>query len=247
MSESVVVINLDRSTDRWSAFRQANAHVPHERFSACDGRTFARADLARDGIMRGDLAYTDGAVGNALSHITLWRRAMAQARPLTIAEDDAVFNKAFVFWSDKVLRDLAGQYDIIHWGFNFDAVLTYEFLPGISTSSAVFSQASLRQALGRFQNFDFAPSIYRLRAGFGLPCYSLSPEGAERLLAQCLPLAPMRKTFPGCLEPTDNTAIDVAMSVAYPTLRAFVALPPLVVTPNVHETSTVQPPSPLAR
>ena len=237
----MVVINLDRSRDRWAAFQQANdKHVVYERFRACDGKDLSRAELEKTGVIRPDLVYTSGAIGNAVSHISLWQRTVSQGQNLTICEDDAIFNRGFAAWSEKLLNQLAGNFDFILWGWNFDAVMTYDMLPGVSHSSAIFDQAALRNSLDRFQSLGFTPSFYRLRCAFGLPCYTISPHGAALLLKTCLPLAPMRVKFPGCQEPMTNTAIDIAMSVLYPSMRAFVPLPPLVVTPNVHEISTVQ-------
>jgi GR25 family glycosyltransferase involved in LPS biosynthesis len=237
----LVAINLDRSPDRWASFERANsAHVAYERFSACDGTKLARSRLERDGVMTHDLDYTPGAIGNALSHITLWRRALAEARPLTICEDDAIFNKGFRVWSQKVLGQLAGDFDIIIWGWNFDAVIQYEILPGVTTAAVAFDQAALRSALDRYQGLDYAPSFYRLGSSFGLPCYTISPRGAAALLKSCLPLRPAKTVFPGYTEPLPNLAIDVAMSAQYPSLKALISLPPLVVTPNLHESSTVQ-------
>ena len=116
------VVNLDRSQDRLAAFQAVNGHVmPHvTRFAAIDGKNVDRTAFVERGIIAADLGYTDGSLGNALSHLALWDLAIREDRPITICEDDAVFNHSFCVASDVVLRKLPPDWHLILWGWNFE-------------------------------------------------------------------------------------------------------------------------------
>jgi GR25 family glycosyltransferase involved in LPS biosynthesis len=237
----VFVINLDRSTERWAAFEKANATaVRFSRFRAIEGAAQSRPDLQASGILNLDVPYTDGAVGCAMSHIALWKMAATENRNLTICEDDAVFNGEFTLRSEALLQQLDGKFDVILWGWNFDSVLSYQLLPGVSICAARFDQGRMRASMDRFRKLRFQPSLYRLARAFGLPCYTVSPQGAQTLLERSLPLRNMAVRFPGYDHMFPNNGIDIVMSALYPDLRAYVSLPPLVITPNERAVSTVQ-------
>src|SRR6267154_3422366 len=76
------------------------------------------------------------------------------------------------------------------------------------------------------------------------------PKGARALRDFCLPIRPMELRLlwpePGnkvLLRPAGrllNRGIDVMMAIAYPNLRAFVSVPPLVISQNEHFRSATQ-------
>jgi hypothetical protein len=118
--------------------------------------------------------------------------------------------------------------------------LSYQILPGVSLCAARFEQGRMRAAMDRFRKMRFQPSLYRLARAFGLPCYTVSPRGAKALLERSLPLRNMSVRFPGYDHMFPNNGIDIVTSAHYPDLRAYVCLPPLVITPNERAVSTVQ-------
>jgi GR25 family glycosyltransferase involved in LPS biosynthesis len=234
-------INLDRSVDRLQAFRQVNAHLPDiARFTAVDGAKADRAALAAAGTLAADLAYTPGAVGCALSHIALWREAAAGSAPLTICEDDAVLHSSFADVAPRLIGVLPADWDIVVWGWNFDTVLLFDVMPGISPCIAAFDQDQLRRSIDLFQQRPANPRAYRLLQSFGTIGYTVSPAGARMLLARCLPLRPLTITVPRIVSDLPNTGIDIVMNTVYPKSRAFVSFPPMVVTRNDKAASTVQ-------
>jgi hypothetical protein len=79
----------------------------------------------------------------------------------------------------------------------------------------------------------------RLHRALGTVCYTVSPKGAAKLTALCVPLAPQRVYFPLLDRESDNTGIDIAMNAAYPQLAAYVGFPPLALTLNDPALSTV--------
>jgi glycosyl transferase family 25 len=237
----IYLINLDRGVDRLAQFRRVNAHLlAVERVSAVDGSTVDRQQQVDAGTIAPDLAYTTGALGCALSHIALWQKAMAGDKPITITEDDAIFNSQFAVLSAGLIATLPADWDLVLWGWNFDSILCFDLLPGISPCVARFSEVLLRNATTKFQKRVLNPVAYRLLRGFGTLCYSISPTGAKKLLAQSLPIRPMTVAFPTVDPAFPNCGIDIVMNAAYPNLSAFVSFPPLVVTRNDKTISTIQ-------
>src|SRR6266851_7603276 len=116
------VINLDRSADRMTRFQSVNSHLGNiSRFRAIDGRTLDLDALIRERLIQKDVlsAYTVGALGCAMSHLALWDQAIAREAVLTVAEDDAVFNKHFSEVAGQLLKALNPAWDMVLGGGNF--------------------------------------------------------------------------------------------------------------------------------
>jgi glycosyl transferase family 25 len=236
------LINLDRSPDRLATFEAANAHVMAHvtRFSAVDGKKVDRQSLAESGIIASDLGYNDGALGNALSHIALWDLAIREDRSLTICEDDAVFNRLFVSASESLLRQIPPGWHLISWGWNFDSILGFDMIPGVSSCIGTFDQNSLRRGIDTFQSANLNPRAFRLLQAFGTICYSISPAGARSLQKNCLPLRNTSVYVPKLRGKIINFGLDAALNGVYGHMNSFVSFPALVVTPNDHRISLVQ-------
>ena len=233
----IYVISLDRTPDRLAEFYRRNAHLHHvERFPAVDGRTLDREKLISEGVITGDCIYTAGALGNALSHFALWRRAVEEGRAITVAEDDAIFSRNFAARSKEFLEHLPEDWDFVQWGWVFTHRVWADWMPQVAWVTMIFDQDQLRRQINEFQAYDAAPAPIRLRHSFGTVCYSVSPKGARALLEHCMPLNGKRIEFPGC----DNLALDCMMNGAYPSLKAFISMPPLVFTEHREEETTVR-------
>jgi glycosyl transferase family 25 len=236
-------INLDRSPERLAQFKRRNGHLSDvSRFRAIDGKTLDVPALARQGVINKNIlaTYTWGALGCAMSHLALWTHAIDHQTPLTIAEDDAIFNKHFVACAYLVTRTLPPDWDIVLWGWNFNAILSFHLLPSVSSCVSYFDQDTMRGGTERFQSLPVSPHLFRLLRAFGIVCYSISPKGARVLRGHCLPLREMAVSFPGLQMPMLNNGIDIMMNEAYPAIEAYVSFPPLVVTENLYRRSTIQ-------
>jgi len=238
----VSFLNLDRSQERLETFLEVNSHLTDlHRVTAIDGLNYSRKDLQEAGVALGDLrTYTDGAIGCALSHLCQWELASKTSEPLTLAEDDAIFHCRFEQLAAEMIDSLPAEWDIIQWGWNFDSILAFDFMPGVSNCVAIFDQVALRNSVTHFQQLPLRPVPYRLQRSFGAVCQSISPGGAVKLLRHCLPLRPMDTFFPLLNRVLPNTGIDNMMNDIYPAINAYVCVPPLVITKNDYATSTVQ-------
>lgn len=156
------LINLDRSTERLAEFTARNRHLTDvTRFTAIDGRQADRGALVAQGIIGPNLNYTDGALGNCLSHLALWERAIAANRSITLCEDDAIFNRGFERDAAALIDSLPADWHVIFWGWNFDAGALFELLPGVSWFRAEFDQGQMRNGIERFQAADVRPRAFR--------------------------------------------------------------------------------------
>lgn len=236
------VINLDRSKDRLLTFETLNSHLNLKflPFSAVDGKEVARGPLVDRGIITADLCYGDGALGCALSHLALWDLAIEQKQSLTVCEDDAIFNRGFEVAAESLIKALPGEWHMILWGWNFDSVLLFDMLPGVSPCLGIFNQARMRMGIDAYQSASLMPRPFRLVRAFGTVGYSVSPTGAQALKQHCLPFRNMDIFFPGLERSVPNRDLGIMVNDAYPRIHAYVSFPPLIITRNLHSISTVQ-------
>jgi protein YibB len=235
------VINLDRTPRRLAEFQRRNAHLSNvERFRAVDGRTLDREKLIKDGVITADCIYTAGNVGCAISHFTLWRKAVEEDRPITVAEDDAIFSQNFAGRSREFLEGLPKDWDFVQWGWVFQQRVWVQTIPQILNTTMIFDQDQLRRHIDDFQSHDLAPTPLRLGHSFGTVCYSVSPKGARALLEHCTPLSGKLIEFPGFGVVIENKGIDCMMNGVYPSLKAFISVPPLAVTEHREEETTTR-------
>lgn len=234
------LINLDRSTERLAEFTTLNRHLGDVvRFPAVDGRLVDRAPLVERGIIEPGLAYTDGALGNGLSHFALWDRAIEGGEAVTLIEDDGITNRRFENEAEELLGKLPADWHIVYWGWNFDTIAHFELLPGVSSFVANFDQKRLRRGIEAFQSAAVAPRPLRLYSAFGIVCYTISPLGAGVLKQLCRPLRNAPVVIPGVNRTLANSALDVALAGGVlARVNAFASFPPLVVTKNDHSLST---------
>jgi glycosyl transferase, family 25 len=236
------VINLDRSIDRWSDFQAQNRDLQENchRFSGIDGRTLDRQVLVSSGLIKPDLVYGPGALGNALSHLALWEKSVAEKRPLTICEDDVIFNNNFFPATEALVRELPPNWHVVYWGWNFDSVIQFELINGVSSCVGRFNQREMRQGIATFRVANVRPQLFRLMRAFGTVCYSVSPEGARLMKELCFPLQNM--TIPiGALERVlENRSLDILLNSIFRRIGAYASFPPLAITPNDHSISTVE-------
>ena len=115
MLPQIHVINLDRSADRFATFNCRNSHLASVlRFPAVDGALVDREELMRNGVISEDCPYSSGALGCALSHVALWKKAANEELTLTIFEDDVVCSLHFAEETARLLSTLPEDWDLIN-------------------------------------------------------------------------------------------------------------------------------------
>jgi GR25 family glycosyltransferase involved in LPS biosynthesis/2-polyprenyl-3-methyl-5-hydroxy-6-metoxy-1,4-benzoquinol methylase len=235
----VHVVNLDASVERFNTFKKRNFHLKDVvRVSAVDGRTVDRAKLAEEGIIASDLKYSPGSIGCALSHIGLWKKAVAEQRVINVFEDDVVCAPTFGERAAEVVAQIPAEWDIILWGFNYDPLFVWLDL-GFSRAKLEFYNRIWSGSSGEFATAAFASVPMKIAHCFGTLGYSITPRGAGILLEHCIPLRNQLIPFPGTDIVIDDTGIDCSMCGAYPSMQAFACLPPLVLHDNAQSSDRI--------
>jgi hypothetical protein len=234
------VISLDRTPQRFAKFLASNPHVPVERVSAVDGARIARADCVRDSVITDANSYNPGALGVAMSHTALWRQCAAGSKPFHIAEDDAIVRADFPTSAAAALATLA-EWDVVLWLHNFDWPVMVRPPGGVGPVVMQYQPDDGGRTWDEFRAAEIAPMLLPLLSAGGIGCYSISPQGARNLLADCLPIgADMAEYVAKPGSGWSNTGLDVEMSRHYGQRRAFFAFPPLAVAPNDQSASTIR-------
>ncbi|MGU3782322.1 glycosyltransferase family 25 protein [Burkholderia metallica] len=237
---TVQVISLRRSDARRHAFRANNPHLDFEFVDAIDGRALSDEDIAASGLFAPGLPYTRGAFGIAMTTHRLWTDIAAGSERVTIAEDDAIFRPDFHDATLQFLRDNPGRHDFVAWGYNFDSILRGSIFNSRTPVTMRFDEAALTDAIGDFQNDRGPVLVMNLLEFYGICAYTISPAGARFLLDRCFPLQPEVLYSHGLGRMMGNYGIDVVMNKFYGAMRSAATFPPLAVTMNARETSTIQ-------
>jgi len=235
------VISLKRTPERHEQFVHNNSGIPGiVRVDAVDGNTLSLDQLKKQNLIDGELEYTKGAIGNALSHKQLWERCIAEKAAITICEDDAYLHHDFTAATERQLQLLGGDWDIVLWGWNFNTVFLARPEPNLSHCHIIFNQSEMRANKSAYLKAEHHPTMLRLQAALGTVCYSISPRGAKRLLEYCFPLTQFALLVPEVKFNLVISALDAVMCSQYRDIRAWACFPPLAVTDNDEASSTVQ-------
>jgi GR25 family glycosyltransferase involved in LPS biosynthesis len=237
------VISLARSVDRRKAFLKLNkqAYPGIVVFDAIDGKAISRAEAVAQGVIDPNATgYTPGAVGSAMSHRALWQKCVELGRPILVFEDDAIPRRDFSEQFDRVMAGLKDGWEIVRLGFNLDSVIDVR-LSGFFNMNGGFSVSSpSAEQLTEFAAYKEPAVAFRLNNAFGLCAYAIAPSGARFLLKKCFPLTDKRIYVPALKRDTVARGTDYMMNAVYREMRAYLTLPPLVLTANSHADSTVQ-------
>lgn len=228
------LINLKRTPERLEEFCKNNPGFEFTIFDAVDGKTVDRSLLLTNGTITQSIhqRYTDGAIGVAMSHKKLWEICVGLNQPITVIEDDAYLNKNFLDIAERNTKVNDG-WDIIYWGCNLDQNIGIEMIPRITMSEIRTDSKLVCQHIDKFRDAEFPVTFYRCAFAIGLVCYSVSPKGAKHLLEHCFPVRDYDR-------PYLNFGIDHSVLEELPAINGYIVIPPLALTKNDVENSTVQ-------
>jgi GR25 family glycosyltransferase involved in LPS biosynthesis len=214
--------------------------VDFEFVYAIDGLSLGEDILSNRLLFEEGLTYTPGAYGCALSHLALWQETCRLDRTMTIIEDDVVFRHDFQEQVCRLMGLVPPDWDIVFWGWNLDAVLSLNIIPGVTSAIAVFDRDQLRRAMPNFRMGSEPPQLLRLDKCFGTSAYSISPSGAGKFISSCFPIRDFVLPVPEVGLAYPNFGIDVVMNTLYGTAKSYCALPPIALTDVDHLNSTIQ-------
>lgn len=204
--DAVYIINMDRATERMAEMaRQCEAlGIPYVRVPAVDGSKVSDAVLQRVATPACRRFCTASMVGCALSHMSVWRAAVAAGHErVLVLEDDAVLVDGFVDKLRQALEDVPQDFDVLVGGCYFLCDKNRKYPLGHEVSR-LFVPHALRSDT-RTWGSVFVPEFFG-----GTHCYVVSNTGCKRLF----------KTIP-----LVNYHIDMSMN--HPDLHLYAVSPDL--------------------
>lgn len=237
---NIHVISLKRTPLRLEKFIKNNPNIDFEVFEAVDSNKINLELISKD-ILPDSCSYRLGAIGNALSHLSLWARAVEKNEAMTICEDDAFLHHDFMSSSQNFINDIGGEFDFIAWGWNYDSALWASPLPFLSPCKMEFNQDSMNLNLENYLSAPIRPMPLRLHNSCGTIAYTITPIGAQKFISCILPLKnQIEILIPNmAILKIVPTALDMAIGEAFTKTNSYVSFPPLVLTKNEFSESTV--------
>ena len=158
----VLIINLERSRDRWARIsgQLDTLNIEYERLPAIEGKKLTKEEMKQKTTLAVRTFLCNyGSVGCGLSHIAAWKKiAEGDDTFGCVAEDDASFTSDF----PKLLKDIPK----IHRETGFDLLDLYCDL--LSAGKVVYT--------------DDTYNIVRPKFGLSTCCYILTRDAAQKLL-----------------------------------------------------------------
>ena len=236
MTIETYVITLDTASERFRQFKTSNEHLNVEPFIGVDGSKLSFRDSVKQGFMTPDCAasgmVSPGQLGCAISHWTLWWKAVYEQKSLLILEDDAATHRDLQSWIDQ--SEVCRNADLMLFGINTDSVLEAVSPEGVHQIT-VFEDPypdydSISGKLSLTRTSDVR--TWRLRKAFGLCCYLVTPAGATKLVEQALPLRLEGVPVPLVNDNLAGVGVDRRLTALYTTMEAYISIPFLAWSPN---------------
>ncbi len=234
------VISMPRTPERLELFRRMNGGIADFRlFEGIDGARADRRALVQSGLLEDGTSIHPGVLGNALSHIALWRQVAETGKAALICEDDVRLGASFPRDMQRIIDGLRPDWDIILWSWNFDSIISAEMAPQLGSFVAFFDQSAMRANIDDYLRAEHNPAPLRLKHAFGTCCYCVSPAGATKILEFIRPIRKTKFFVPGLNRRVETAALDGMLNCLYNNINAFVSWPPIALTPNDRGASTV--------
>jgi hypothetical protein len=241
MAIETYVITMDTSSDRYRAFQTHNPYLAHEPFIGINGHEFDDEESVRRGFITAACAasgmVSPGQLGCAISHWTLWWKAVYEEKSLLILEDDAATHPELQRWIDQA--EICREADMVLFGVNTDSVLEAISPEGLHQIS-IFgernpSYQTISETLARTSLADVRP--WRLVKSFGLCCYLVTPAGAAKLVEGVLPLRLEGVPVPLVADAVPGISGDRRLLALFDSIQTYVTVPFLAWTPNTDSTT----------
>ena len=235
------VISLKRTPERLQTFLTQNAkcELDFQHFEAVDGTQIDATTIEGCLVAKGATGYKPGVVGNAMSHLALWRRCADQAKYFVVFEDDAVARNDIRTRLPAIIGQLT-EWHIVLLGYNTDAVVEVSIAPGLAFGGGFSVKHPTAQHLSDFVKSTNAVALHRLNLAMGTCGYVISPSGAQILMQTTFPMDNRPVHYASTGHRFRAYTLDGIMATIYPMISAYVSIAPLVMTANDRNESTVQ-------
>ena len=235
------VIHLPESREREVEFIKNNASLRDwEFYEAIRGRDVDRLSILSDGTLHPAASMHPNALGVALTFIEILKKISMMDEPANIIEDDAILGKDFTKNQEELIASIAGKFDIIVWGWNFDVPM-YLFPFGRNQKSirVIADQDDIVELSLDIAKTKIRRVLIPLGAQFGIMCCTVSPAGAKRILKALLPLDTSQYFSPEIKRHVSTQTHDGMLNRIYSKIDSYICFPPLAISLNDKETSTI--------
>lgn len=227
----IFVISLEQSNRRSEFDKWNKTIIEYKYFDAIDGH---RVQSDPRVIKSNTSSYTKGAIGCAMSHLSLWETCIELNRPIVIMEDDAFVSNEFNQHLDAVINMLPSDWHILQLCYNCDSILSFSNT-NFENAVSLFNKTKFDDKdIRAFQQSKIHPTIAKLNISFGTGCYAISPEGAKVLKHACFPMD-NRIIHTPLMGPIKAASIDCMMNDVYRKINAYVCPIPFVMTKHLHK------------
>jgi glycosyl transferase family 25 len=238
------VMTIDTKSDRFRRFTELNDHLKFEIFEGIHGSKLSFPDSVKQGFLTPDCAasglVSPGHLGAAISHWTLWWKAVYEQKSLLILEDDVATHRELHSWIDG--SDICRDADLVLFGINTDSVLEAISPEGVHQIT-IFGErhpdyASIGEKLSLTRTSDVR--AWKLLKAFGLCCYLVTPKGASKLVEQILPLRLEGVPVPLVDDNVAGIGVDRRLNAVLQNMDAYVSIPFLAWTPNTESNTRIE-------
>lgn len=245
----IYLINLPHHTERLEQFKINNPFLLNDLtvFAAYDGHRLARRALILEGLITDNNIYKARSLGILKSHAELWKIAAKSEHGITIMEDDVIVHPDFIK-ANQSLIDSKKQYDLVAWGYNLDWPIRLQTAKGIPSSLISYlvqvgqsDQLHVTNQVGSYGDKidrqaylsqSITPDFVSTKMFAGLPCYSITPQCAQALLAQ-FPIDNYDLQFYGAIAASNiEHGIDITLEHLYKNMNVVLASPFLAYSNN---------------
>ena len=241
-AQALVITMADRP-ERLQRFRQDNPSwaLPIQTQFGIHGRDHWPW-IQRSNLIQNDCfaTWSQGAIGCALSHLLCWRTCLKTNRTTFVFEDDAILSRDWLKITSQLVEELQGNFDILLLGWNLDSALRASCFEGIESISlfepAYPNEAEIRAVV----NSQTSRKLLRLKHGFGLPGYLISPSGARKLLQHCTPLRREPIALGRGIPAIIANHIDCLLNSCYQNFNSYAIDPPIALAYNDQATSSTK-------
>ncbi len=235
-----LVLTLPRTPHRLDAFIAQNRQVGFEVqvCQAIDGQDLPREELVAAGLIDANMTWPVGAIGNALSHRSIWKQCIAKQQPLIALEDDCIIAPHAQETLAALLRHV-DDWDIVLLGYNTNSAVDLKLSASIDFLGHFSAKHPDESAIATTLEEARSSRLFRLNNAFGMCGYVISPVGAARMLQACFPLRDETVLIPSLRRGVISTSLDGLANGFYRNLNAYACFPPLALSTNDLSQSTV--------
>jgi len=227
--EEFLVISASASRAELERFVEQNPGLTITCTLSADHSYPHREQCVANGVITADNCFDHQAIIDMVLHVGAWKHCVRTQSTTHIFDDRLILRQDFT----EAITPLVQQddFDLIVWSVDTASPTQIRYSPGV-IGRLLYDQTD--SALGElhFRN-DTTPAqpLQLLQCGYPLG-YTLSPRGAETLLARCLPFSSLPvRYFDEADNVWANTWHFIEMARHYPSLRAFITQPLLGVFP----------------